>query len=75
MLSVYPVAARLLQGILVFVSIMAVALGIAIKRMKSGVYANPVSIAGLATLFQKKLPDRRLSSTERVFANFESHTE
>ena len=37
MLSVYPVAARLLQGILVFVSIMAVALGIAIKRMKSGV--------------------------------------
>ena len=52
MLSVFPVTARLLQGILAFVSIMAVALAIAIKTKESGVYANSLSIAGLATLFQ-----------------------
>ena len=52
MLSVYLVAARLLQGILAFVSITAVAIAIAIKRKKSRVYASPLSIAGLATLFQ-----------------------
>jgi hypothetical protein len=51
-LSVYPVAARLVQGILAVIAIMAAALAIAINRRKTGVYANPLSIAGLATLFQ-----------------------
>lgn len=51
-LSVYPVAARLLQGILAFIAILTLALAAAIKRGKSGLYANPLSIAGLATLFQ-----------------------
>lgn len=51
-LSVYPVAARVLQGILGFIAILTLALAAAIKRGKSGLYANPLSIAGLATLFQ-----------------------
>ena len=55
-LSVYPVAARAVQGILSFVAVMTFALAIAIMRRKSGVCANPLSIAGLATLFQ----DQRL---------------
>ena len=51
-LSVYPVAARVLQGILTFIAVLTIALAAAIKRGKSGLYANPLSIAGLATLFQ-----------------------
>lgn len=51
-LSVYPVAARVLQGILAFIAVLTIALAVAIKRGKSGLYANPLSIAGLATLFQ-----------------------
>lgn len=51
-LSVYPVAARVLQGILAFIAVLTIALAAAIKRGKSGLYANPLSIAGLATLFQ-----------------------
>ena len=53
-LSVYPAAARVLQGILGFIAILTLALAAAIKRGKSGLYANPLSIAGLATLFQNK---------------------
>lgn len=51
-LSVYLVAARVLQGILAFIAVLTIALAIAIKRGKSGLYADPLSIAGLATLFQ-----------------------
>lgn len=51
-LSVFPVAARVLQGILAFIAVLTIALAAAIKRGKSGLYANPLSIAGLATLFQ-----------------------
>ena len=55
-LSVYPVAARILQGILAFMVVLASALAIASSRRRTGVYANPSSIAGIATLFQ----DQRL---------------
>lgn len=55
-LSVYPVAARVVQGILAFVAVITFALAIAIMQRKSGVYANPLSIVGIATLFQ----DQRL---------------
>lgn len=51
-LSVYPVAARVLQGMLAFIAILTLALAVAILRGRSGVYANPLSIAGLSTLFQ-----------------------
>lgn len=51
-LSVYPTAARVLQGMLAFIAILTLALMIAILRARSGVYANPLSIAGLSTLFQ-----------------------
>ena len=51
-LSVFPVAARVVQGILAFVALMTFALAIAVLQRKSGVYANPLSIAGLASLFQ-----------------------
>ena len=55
-LSVFPTAARVVQGILAFVALMTFALAIAVLQRKSGVYANPLSIAGLASLFQ----DQRL---------------
>ena len=51
-LSVYPAAARAIQGILAFVAVLTLGIAIAIARKRSGVYANPLSIAGLATLFQ-----------------------
>jgi len=40
------------QGILAFVAVLTFALALALWRKQSGVYANPLSIAGLATLFQ-----------------------
>ena len=52
LLSVFPAAARAVQGILAFVAVITFFLAIAIARRKSGVFANPLSIAGLATLFQ-----------------------
>ena len=51
-LSYSPIAARVVQGILAFVAILTCALAIAILQRKSGVFANPLSIAGIATLFQ-----------------------
>ncbi|KAL8806224.1 MAG: hypothetical protein Q9182_001499 [Xanthomendoza sp. 2 TL-2023] len=51
-LSVYPVAARLVQGILGLVAVLTVCIAIRNSRRNSGVYANPSSIAGIATLFQ-----------------------
>lgn len=51
-LRLSPIAARVLQGMLAFIAIMTLALAIAILRGRSGVYANPLSIAGLSTLFQ-----------------------
>ncbi|KAL8646510.1 MAG: hypothetical protein Q9226_006820 [Calogaya cf. arnoldii] len=51
-LSVYPVAARAVQGILVFVAVFTICLAITTSRRNSSVYANPSSIAGIATLFQ-----------------------
>ena len=53
-LGVYPIAARAIQGILAFVVVLTLALIIAIWRRKSGVYANPLSIASVATLFQNQ---------------------
>lgn len=53
-LSVYPIAARAIQGILAFVVVLTLALIIAVWRRKSGVYANPLSIASVATLFQNQ---------------------
>ncbi len=51
-LSVLRVAARVLQGVLAFVACLTLFLAIALARQKSGVFANPLSLAGLATLFQ-----------------------
>lgn len=51
-LSVYLLAARILQGVLGFIAILTFLLAVAILRRRSGVYANPLSIAALATLFQ-----------------------
>ena len=51
-LSVYPAAARAIQGILAFVAVLTLGIAVAIARKRTGVYANPLSIAGLATLFQ-----------------------
>ena len=53
-LSVYPITARAIQGILALVVALTLALIIAILRRKSGVYANPLSIASVATLFQNQ---------------------
>ncbi|KAL8851381.1 MAG: hypothetical protein Q9221_003652, partial [Calogaya cf. arnoldii] len=51
-LSVYPVAARAVQGILGLVAVFTICLAITTSRRNSGVYANPSRIAGIATLFQ-----------------------
>ena len=51
-LSVFPPAARAVEGILAFVVIMTLGLAIAIRGRNSGACANPFSVAGLATLFQ-----------------------
>ena len=64
-LAVFPVAARVVEGILAFVAILTFALAIAIARRRSRLHANPSSIAGLATLFQdhRVIEDfRRISS-------------
>lgn len=53
-LSVYPLAARVIQGILIFVAIITLALAIDIWHKSSGIYADPWSIAGLATLLQNR---------------------
>lgn len=53
-LSVFPPAARAIQGILAFVAIMTMGLLVTLWRIKSGVVANPLSIAGLATIFQHR---------------------
>jgi len=53
-LSVYPLAARVIQGILAFVAIVTLALAVDIWHNRSGIYADPWSIAGLATLFQNR---------------------
>ncbi|KAL9035575.1 MAG: hypothetical protein Q9180_004791, partial [Flavoplaca navasiana] len=53
-LSVYPVAARAVQGILGLVAVLTICIAITISRRNSGVYANPLSIAGIATLFQNQ---------------------
>jgi hypothetical protein len=50
--SVYPLAARLVQGILSFVAVLTLLLAISIARRKSGVYASPLCIAGTASLMQ-----------------------
>ena len=65
-LSVFPTAARVVEGCLTFIVILTVALAIVIARRRSGVYANPLSIAGLATLFQ----DRRVIDDFRRIQSF-----
>ena len=51
-LSYFPAAARVVQGILAFIAVLTFALAIALLQRKSGVFANPLSIAGIATHFQ-----------------------
>ena len=51
-LNVYPVAARVLQGILSFMAFLTLALAYSLHRGKTGLRANAQSIAGLAALFQ-----------------------
>ena len=51
-LSVNPVVARLVQGLLAFIAFITLALAILMYGKRSGVFANPQSIASVATLFQ-----------------------
>ena len=51
-LNVYPLAARVIEGILAFVAIVTLAILIRLSYRKTGVYADPTSIAGLVTLLQ-----------------------
>ena len=53
-LSVYPIAARVLQALLALIALLTLVIAVAVLRKRSGVYANPLSIAGLATLFQNQ---------------------
>lgn len=49
--GVYPVLARLIEGLLAFVAVLIVFMIWYGMRRESGVYGEPLSIAGLATLF------------------------
>lgn len=53
-LSVYSVAARVVQSILALIAVLTISLAIAMARKKSGVYSNPLSIASVAALLQNK---------------------
>ncbi|KAH7395537.1 hypothetical protein BKA64DRAFT_708932 [Cadophora sp. MPI-SDFR-AT-0126] len=50
-LSVYPPAARVLQGLLALLAIFLLLVIIFARRRSTGVYANPHSLAAVATLF------------------------
>jgi hypothetical protein len=49
--GIYPALARLIEGLLAFVAVVIVFMIWAGLRRESGVYGEPLSIAGLATLF------------------------
>ena len=49
--GIYPVLARLIEGLLSFVAVLIVFMIWAGHRRESGVYGEPLSIVGLATLF------------------------
>ena len=51
--GIYPSLARMLEGILAFITLLVISLILFGLRRKSGVYSEPLSIAGLATLFYK----------------------
>ncbi|KAL5323604.1 hypothetical protein ACEPPN_008143 [Leptodophora sp. 'Broadleaf-Isolate-01'] len=78
-LSVYPPAARVLQGVLAFMALFLLFVTIFARRRSTGVYANPHSLAAVATLFyhprlvdifQNVPPDTR----EKALATFlEAH--
>ncbi|KAK0106260.1 hypothetical protein ONS96_003901 [Cadophora gregata f. sp. sojae] len=50
-LSVYPPAARVLQGLLALLAIFLLLVIIFARRRSTGVYANPLSLAAVATIF------------------------
>lgn len=50
-LSVYPPAARVLQGLLALMAVFLLLVMIFARRRPTGVYANPHSLAAVATLF------------------------
>ncbi|KAG4432321.1 hypothetical protein IFR05_012200 [Cadophora sp. M221] len=50
-LSVYPAAARVLQGVLAFLALFLLFVTVFARRRSTGVYANPHSMAAVATLF------------------------
>lgn len=69
--GIYPALARTIEGVLAFIALLVFAMIIFNFRRKSGVYANPLSIAGLGTLFQNsdilqefRAFDSRLSNSE-----------
>jgi hypothetical protein len=50
-LSIFPAAGRAIEGLLCFMAILTILLLIYLSRYSTGVFAEPSSIAGLATLF------------------------
>jgi hypothetical protein len=63
--GIYPSLARMLEGILAFITVLIFLIILFGHRRKSGVYSEPLSIAGLATLFYK-------SPLLRVFQEIDS---
>lgn len=53
-LSIYPVAGRLVQALLCMMALVTIILVIRMHRYSTGVFAEPFSIAGLATLFHNQ---------------------
>lgn len=51
--GVYPILGRAIQGILAFIAILLILIAIFNYRRSSGVYSEPLSLAGLAVLLAK----------------------
>ncbi|KAG8532311.1 uncharacterized protein KY384_003952 [Bacidia gigantensis] len=66
-LSVFPPAARVVQGVLAFMAILTLGLIIGLARARSGIYTNPLSIAALTSLFQDQ---RAIEDFRRIRAYY-----
>jgi hypothetical protein len=69
--AVYPVLARMIQGILAFVIVLLILIIIFNYRRTSGVYNEPLSIAGLGSLLSKSPLLRGLRQIDSMVSNKE----
>lgn len=69
--GVYPILGRTIQGILGFIAILIILIAIFNYRRSSGVYSEPLSLAGLAVLLAKSPLLRCLRQIDSMVTNKE----